>query len=65
MTEEQITAGYVEAIAVAFENWDHQGELDLIVATQDLNQPLNIILLDIELLTIINQDTGEIILVIN
>ena len=65
MTEEQITAGYVEAIAGAFENWDHEGELDLIVATHDLDQPLNIILLDIELLTIINQETGEIILVIN
>jgi Ca2+-binding RTX toxin-like protein len=62
MTEEQITAGYVEAIAAAFENWDHEGELDLRVATQNLNQPLNIILLDIEVLTIVDQN-GVIILV--
>ncbi len=62
MTQEQIEAGYEDAIAEAFENWrntDPTGELDLNLATATLDQPLNIILLDIEALEIVNSTTGE------
>jgi len=62
MSQTQVGAGYKDAVAQAFENWrqtDPAGELDLNVATGSLNQPLNIILIDVEALEILNSTTNE------
>jgi len=62
MTQEQVDGGYKDAIIQAFENWrqtDPAGELDLNVATGSLDQPLNIILVDIEVLEIFNSTTNK------
>jgi len=57
MTQEQVDGGYKDAIIQAFENWrqtNPAAELDLNVVTGALNQPLNIILANIEALEIFN-----------
>ncbi|MFC1593294.1 hypothetical protein ACFL4C_04705 [Candidatus Omnitrophota bacterium] len=62
MTQEQVDDEYKDTIIQAFENWrltDPAGELDLNVATGSLDQPLNIILEDIEALKIFNSTTNK------
>jgi Ca2+-binding RTX toxin-like protein len=62
MTQEQVDGGYKDVIIQAFENWrqtDPAGELDLNVVTGSLDQPLNIILADIEVLEIFNSTTDK------
>lgn len=56
--------GYKEAIIEAFETWrqtDPMGELDLNQATESFSQPLNIILVDIEILEITDSTPDQIV----
>jgi Ca2+-binding RTX toxin-like protein len=64
MSQPCVDAGYDSAVAAAFEDWQEAGapgELDLDAATESMSQPLNILLVDLEVLEIVNTTTNEMI----
>ncbi|MFC2108134.1 hypothetical protein ACFLS5_01580 [Candidatus Bipolaricaulota bacterium] len=64
MSQPCVDAGYDAAIVSSFEDWQEGGalaELDLYAATGSMSQPLNILLVNLELLEIVNATTNEMI----